>query len=64
MIGLRYVIDKFRRNCTLTILDPEFFDADASSGTSIKLKDPQAFFNLEGGDIQYTGKVFFNSKFF
>jgi hypothetical protein len=54
--GLRYVIDKFRGNCTLTVLDPEYFDSDASSGTSIKLKDPQAFFNLDGPDVQYTGQ--------
>jgi hypothetical protein len=65
--GLNYVIEKVNRNCEVKPLTAGL-DSIQFKGNEIKMKDPQAFFDLNDSDFQYVGKVkkikeFFN-KFF
>lgn len=61
--GVRYIIDRFKGNCSYTTLDPDSPEADISGGY-IVMKNTTGFFDFESSPFQYTGQVILLKKNF
>jgi hypothetical protein len=57
-IGLKYMTDRFEGNCSISTIDPNGVDA-TTDGKTVKIRDPEAFFDFDSIDFQYTGQAWF-----
>jgi hypothetical protein len=55
-LGVKYIQDRFKGNCTWTTVDA--FGVDGTTdGTYVSLRDPEAFFDFDKGNFHYVGVV-------